>query len=93
MHPRTAGMFDLKYYYTMKKKECVLSLIDELRNMDKSSMLAHLDMVKNVCLATTRSVHCLPSERVFFRDMFLMTSNHYDMISDSKLLRKLRPQD
>ena len=87
-------MFDLKYYYTIKKKECVSSLIDEFRNMDKSSMLAHLDMVKNVCLATTRSVHCLPSERVFFRDVFLMTSNHYDdIISDEKLLRKIRPQD
>ena len=80
-------MFDLKYYYTIKRKELVLQMIDDFRCMQRKDMLARMDNIKDACLATVQSALCLPCERAFFRDIILIADNHHNTISDMVLMR------
>lgn len=80
-------MFDLKYHYTIKRKEFVLQMIDDFRCMQRKDMLARMDKIKDACLATVQSALCLPCERAFFRDIISIADNHNNTISDMILMR------
>tara|TARA_X000000368_G_scaffold315108_1_gene252638 strand:+ start:1143 stop:1442 length:300 start_codon:yes stop_codon:yes gene_type:complete len=62
-------MFDLRYYYTLKKKQDVMRMVQEFRSIGWKHQRTHLDGMKHACLNALQSVNCLSYERVFFRDV------------------------
>ena len=73
-------MFDLSYYYTLQKKEYVMRLMRKFGSVGWKQQRAHLDGIKNTCLATLRSVQCLSYERAFFQDVV----SHVDVLIETR---------